>query len=336
MENIFRVSPRLGSEDRFTAHLHYLLDSVPEIGQAWADHLLTQAGKPSAKFVRGVDHPAYSLEDRPDFQLECETVNIVCEHKVGSALGARQLERYLELRGPKPTYLALVSSGVLAVPEAVRASEGYLRPVGSALVHYRWDELYPLVAARPERLARDFAEYMEELGMRPLAGGSWSDLFVSESRAEEFGDQWALVRSHFRQLGAICKVDQTRRGLQIQYPEPWMPLLHVAARANLDLPEPTLAGPYLRASLYVHVNDPHRTAFGAPSTWLKFGGGSILSRPADLIADWSPDRIRVRQYLTSLENALSADTVIMRDRLHDFSVRVFEDAKALRGNGAGQ
>lgn len=334
MENVFRISPRIGPEDRFTAQLHYVMDCIPEIAQAWANHLLARAGKPQAKVVRVVDHPTYSLEDHPDFRFECETVDIICEHKLGSPLGPRQLERYLDLRGPKPAYLALISSGIVAVPDAVKESKSYLRPVDNGLVHYRWDELYPLIWERPERLARDFAEYMADLGMRPLAGGSWNDLFVSDERARAFEEQWTLVRSHFRQLGVTCKADQSGRGLQIQHPEPWAPLLHVAARQTVEPPEQAMPGPYLRASLYIYSSDPHRSAFGVPPRWLDFGGGPILSRPAQQVADWSPNRMRVRQYLTRLDHVLSSDAVAMRDRLQDFTVTVLDDATALRG-GAG-
>lgn len=333
MTNVFRISPELGPEDRFTAHLQYLLDCLPEIGQVWADYLLTQAGKAASRFVRAVDHPPSSFEDRPDFLLECEDVDIVCEHKLGSALGRRQLERYLVLPSSRPSYVTLISSGILAVPEEVRASAWYLAPTGDGLVHYRWDELYPLIASRPERLARDFAEYMDELGMRPLSAGSWSDLFRSRSRAEEFAEQLRLVISHFKQIGAVCSLDQGRLGLKIQRPERWLPLMHLGASRTVNAPEPALGGPYLRAAMYVYASDPRRQAFEVPATRLEFGGGTILSRPANEVASWSPDRIWVRQYLTSLESVLSADAVVMRDRLREFAIRAFEDMRTLRGAG---
>ena len=171
MANIFCLSKGLMEEDRFTASLNYVVDCYPSVGQAIADYLLQSAGKPSSKFIRSNDHPVGTAENRPDFLLECEAIDIICEHKIDSSLGKKQLERYLQLHRSKPFYLALISNGLCKVPEAAIRAEGYISPNDSDVPHFLWQSIYPLIDGTKHRLVSDFKEYMRTLSMKPIASG---------------------------------------------------------------------------------------------------------------------------------------------------------------------
>ncbi len=79
-------------EDLFTARLHHLIGSNSEIGQHIVEAMLLSAKKPISKFKSAVNHPNVGSENQPDFLLQCEDFDIVCEHKLLSPLGNRQLD----------------------------------------------------------------------------------------------------------------------------------------------------------------------------------------------------------------------------------------------------
>lgn len=61
----------------------------------------------------------------------------------------------------------LVARSVVSVSDQVLRQPHFLRPREQAANHFRWHEIYPIVASRSERLARDFTDYMKLLGMEP-------------------------------------------------------------------------------------------------------------------------------------------------------------------------
>lgn len=168
MINIFWVPPTLAEEDHFTASLHFLIDNAPEVGQAIVDHLAGEAGIASTRFVKSADHPYYISSRRPDFRLEGEDFDIICEHKVASGLRLGQLENYLGIRRKKRTYVALIARKRCKVPAPVLRHARYLRPLSGGADHYQWSGIHAIIARRSDRLARDFTEFMQLLGMAPV------------------------------------------------------------------------------------------------------------------------------------------------------------------------
>src|SRR5262249_31376989 len=161
------------------------------------------------------------------FLLVCKDVDILCEHKLAAELGERQLERYLALERSRPTFLALISNRSLSVPPEAASHPRYLHPQDGPAAHFLWCDLYPALAARPERLARDFAAYMRTLGMKPAElPPNWQGLFTDPEIAGAWGEQWRRVRESFVQSGTLCRIDPYRRGFQIKYPRPWLHLLY--------------------------------------------------------------------------------------------------------------
>lgn len=208
--NIFRISSAIGimAEDRFTASLHYLIDTFPLIGQSIADLIADQAGLPRSIFLQTHDHPAGDEASRPDFLIECADYDLLCEHKLESSLGVRQLERYLELPASKPTYLVFITNCSQIVSSDVISHPKYLRPKHSLVPYFTWDALYPVIAERTERLAQEFAQYMRDLAMEPPALPSgWKHLFVDTEVANAFFDSTREARAFFQRAGVRCKAD---------------------------------------------------------------------------------------------------------------------------------
>jgi hypothetical protein len=171
MHNIFWMPATIAEEDHFTASLHFLIDNAPDIGQAIVDHITDAAGIARTRLLHAIDQPACSNSSRPDFLFECEDFNIICEHKVASRLRKGQLESYLTIRRRKRCYVVFISRDRCPVPAPVLRHDRYLRPRSLPANHFRWSGIYPIVSQRNERLARDFAEYMQLLGMAPVSIG---------------------------------------------------------------------------------------------------------------------------------------------------------------------
>jgi hypothetical protein len=168
MINIFWVPPTLAEEDHFTASLHFLIDNAPEVGQALIDHIAEAAAIASTRFLSAVDHPYYATGQKPDFRLEGEDFDILCEHKVTSRLRVGQLENYLGIRRKKRTYVALIARDRCTVPALVLRHARYLRPRSMPAHHFCWSAFHPIIARRSDRLARDFTDFMQLLGMAPV------------------------------------------------------------------------------------------------------------------------------------------------------------------------
>jgi hypothetical protein len=168
MHNIFWMPATLAEEDRFTTSLHFLIDNSPKIGQAIVDHLMKTAKIPATRLLGVTDHPACDNGAKPDFLFECQDFDIICEHKVASRLRPAQLETYLKIKRAKQCYVALITRDTCAVPTDVLRHARYLQPQASLAGHFRWHEIYDIVSQHKSRAARDFAEYMQMLGMAPL------------------------------------------------------------------------------------------------------------------------------------------------------------------------
>lgn len=314
MSNIFLLHSGLGVEDRFTAGWHYLIDSYPDIGQAVVDVLLQAAGHRSATFLHAEDHPVGTSEDRPDFLLHCDTIDIICEHKLASPLGHRQLQRYLALPRPRPFVVALITNSACVIPPEVLATPAYLRPVAGQVPYTRWQDVYPIIAAHPSRLARDFAAYMRTLGMQPWTVEEWTGLFTDATTARAWHEQWSDVRAFFAQRGASCRRDVDYRGLQVQQLYPWLQLVYFDIAEAAVPPEQRLDGPFVRARVYVKIDSPAVALSDAPMEELQIGGVRLVTRPHAAIHEWE-DVHRVYEYLTPLLPLLTRDSVELRRRL---------------------
>jgi hypothetical protein len=309
-----------------------LFDNVPELGQAWLDHLRA-SGTPD-RFLAAGKHAEGTSSDMPDFLIRGIREDVICEHKLGAPLGPMQLERYLEFarRRERWTRLALITGSLTEVPPSVLAAADYLKPAGADRPYFRWEELYPIVAARSERLAQEFTSYMEQLGLRPCDTREWSDLFTNSDRVADFAPQWSEVIEHFRRLGAgIVHYTVKAPAVLIKDARPWLFQFYLKPVPRALAAVDTMPGPYITALVAVDPNSGLRPAFDAPETLLYDAAMPVLSRPVlpDVVgsrgAGWC------REYLARLDDVVSADQSIMRDKLLQFAVTAFSDVISLGG-----
>ena len=327
MTNIFMLPSSLGEEDRFTASLHYLIDSTPAIGQQFVDAIHGSAGRQSSRFIRSEDHPNVDIDNRPDLLLECADFDIFCEHKLFSPLGDRQLERYLGISRNKSAYVALISLGSCIVSQDVRNNPNYLRPNDAA--HFNWRELYPAISTGDDRLGRDFIAYINSLGMKPLdLPNGWGDLFTCRTTAEAFGMQFQSIRDNFSKIGAQCTIDGSRLGFQIRKPTPWLRLFYLNVAPAVSVRTPSFDDDVLSARVY--VNAATATTKFENDLSIKFRDSSeIKGKPRNQLASWDKNIRLVYEYQTPLTNVLSKDVIVLKANLFQFAKLAFDHACGL-------
>ena len=324
MSNIFTLSPQMCDEDRFTSSLHYLIELYPEIGQKIADHILILSGKTSSQFIKSSDHPTATLEDRPDFLIVCEDIEIICEHKIDAPLGERQLERYLALKRDKEYYVALITSEHCIISEEILNNSKYIRPLKSDYPYFRWQDIYPIIESHDSKISKDFTEYMISLGMKPWKSNILEDIFESVESADFIGQAWEGVRSEFKEKGASCKLSSQKLGFEIGRPLPWLRLLYLFATKQNKSYNFKYDGPYLMANIWVDKKDKNILITSSDTIFIESECGNIYGEFIDKEAPWNKDVTSIMQFHMPLLPMLSTDAKIMKSRLLSFSKKVFE------------
>ena len=317
--NIFRIAASgHGAEDKFTAFLHYVVDSVPSVGQNIVNVITAKSGLGQATFLSAIDHPEGDAENRPDFLLRCEEFDILCEHKLDSDLGNLQLERYLALPRTRRTYLVLISGRTHDIPDAVVNTSSYLRPLASTTQHFYWEDLYPAIALHSDRLVQDFLLFMRDLGMStgPLPH-EWEDIFRSDSVAESFYELTREMRSYFESLGGNCKVDPYRRGFQIKFPNDWIHLLYISLDKVAKPATPGIDSPFLTARIYVRKNELGRIGF-IDDQEIASPIGRLIGRSRNEPARWDKDLVLGYEFVGSLNSLIGQTPVETKANLLGF------------------
>jgi hypothetical protein len=318
--NVFLVSPWLGEEDRFTSHWHYLLDVHPEVGQRVVDHIAGQTGLGQSTFLGAEDHPETSLEDRPDFVLRCADYDLLCEHKVDSALGVRQLERYCALRFDRPTHVVFVARNRTLISDEVLAHPHYRRPERT-IQHFLWEDFYPVVSASSGRLLAEFVAYMDHMGMRPWQIAKFGDPFNDIDAAEQFRRLWDSVIERLRASGRRVKRDPNGLGLQISKLDD-IHLAWVGPEKTVRKHEWTSTTPVLRFRLFDYAPANAPATLDEVSGEMPFSGGIAAFRtPSDERVGDYPVR---REYRIDLEPVLSMEPSLAQAHVTDFVTAVLQ------------
>ena len=323
--NIFSIaSSELGPEDKFTACLHYLIENVTSVGQGIVDVICQKSGSPAATFRSATDHPAGDEKNRPDFLLSCNEFDILCEYKLDSDLGERQLERYLQLPSERATRLILISNRNHAVSDDVFRSDKYLRPTEASRTHFYWEDFFPVITRHSERLAQDFIHHMRDHGMAPCPlVEDWENLFSDAKVAESFIDCTTGISAYFKMHGAQIFVDPSKLGFQIRKPHKSIQLIYISAERSTRPFVTEIAPPYLRALIYVPVTDielyQHMNA-----AILKTEDGLVNGRPLNKPASWDNQLILCYEFHANLTNCLAPSGVETTEKLAYFGKAVFD------------
>ena len=148
--NIFEIAfnaknGKYGDEDLFTDLLAWSFRQDPDLCRYLIQYLflIDITSRPSI-----TTQPSFKNfpNDYPDMLIETPQVNLICEHKLASPLGSRQLERYLALvvseeqRTSKHHRLAFIARDIVKIPGEVLCHSHYCRPPDAA--HFRWRDIY--------------------------------------------------------------------------------------------------------------------------------------------------------------------------------------------------
>lgn len=334
VRSIFEIAASdMCAEDKFTAALTYLIANVPEVGQAMAGLIATSSGLPAPAFVRAEDHPDGDAESKPDFLLHCKQFDILCEHKLDSKLGPRQLERYLEVRKNGRTRVALITNWDTPadISDDVLSHPGYLRPIASEVPYFSWQALYPLIANRPEQLAKEFAAYMQALGMAPVQlPGNWDTLFEDPFVAAAFQETTKALKAHFKARGAVCKKDSSNLAVQIQHPTPWLHLLYIYASKTTKPFAHGVPSPYIAARIFMRKDDSLKLSrFKNRTDKLVTQHGWILGRQVKEAVSWNKELELAYEYVGSLKGYLTNNAMETGNNLLAFGRTVFEHASKI-------
>jgi hypothetical protein len=318
--NIFAISPRLGPEDRFTAHWHYLLSTDPSLGQRVVNHICKSAGLPETRYEQAIDHPEFTRTDRPDFLLKCSDFDIVCEHKLGSDLGDSQLERYCRITEKRNnSYLVLIANQArLGVSKTVKVNPVYAYPQSADCPYFLWESFFGLVKQSENRLAREFLDYMEGLGMAPWRFGDWGDPFMQDAAAEQFRQLWRPVQQLFTGPGVVRKVDRVSLGMQVQKPIKDIDLIYFDVRKGpSELPH-EFSGPGIYLRVLPLANSPGLEKIGDFNGVIKGQYSEIDVRTPSERKLKASNKVLVRQYGIPLSQILGSDATSAKQRLVDF------------------
>ncbi len=336
VRSIFQIAASdMCAEDKFTSSLTYLIDKIPELGQAFTSLLAKGSGLRTPTFIRAEDHPEGDAESKPDFLLHCKQFDILCEHKLDSKLGRNQLERYLQL-GKKNgrTRVALITNWDTpeAISEIVLCDEDYLKPINSTTPYFSWQSLYPIVAASPEPLAKEFASYMVGMGMAPtLLPKSWDNLFTDQQARIAFQEITKNLKDHFKKtFGATCKGDGGKLGVQIQHPTPWLHLIYIYVSKTTKPFEADISGPFIAARIFINKAEQVRLAkFNGRKEILNTPMGLIVGRQVKEPVSWNKELELAYEYVANLNDYLTDDASVSGKNLLEFGRVIFEDVSKI-------
>jgi hypothetical protein len=317
-------------EDSFSASLHALSLRIPKVGQAIVDAISERSGIPETQFLEAALHPPGNVASKPDFLLRCRDYDVLCEHKLYSDLGNRQLERYLAIESRRQTYLALITNRNHKISKEVIANERYLRPTGTPAPYFLWEMLYQSISRIADPAVRDFLVQMEALAMAPL-DGTWGSLFTNFSTAEYLAECSKEMRSFLKGHGASCKPSPSRLGLEVKRLIPWLTLLYFdVARTTIPATQ-LINGPYMTAYVWVNARDAddflHK--FGTGEN-LNAGFGQIVGVGVDEKARWNKELRLVYMYVARLGDLLSETRSITERNIVSFAEIVLQHVSYLR------
>ncbi|OYT90653.1 MAG: hypothetical protein CFE43_17330 [Burkholderiales bacterium PBB3] len=252
--------------------------------------------------------------------MRCVEFDILCEHKLESDLGYKQLERYIALPAARPTYLVLISNRNHVIADEVIRSPVFLKPQGAVRPYFYWEHLFPAVSNSDSRLAQDFAAYMCSLGMAPcLLEGGWKDLFADQAAAENFYAVTNRLRAVFEKQGARSQADPSRLGFQIKPQIGTIHMLYIQAARFVKPAIPALAPPHLIAKVYVKSTDTARLTARENSAF-SIATGEVVGRWVGKTASWNNELILSYEYIVALNDLLAPDSAETRDRLEQFGL----------------
>jgi hypothetical protein len=315
MPNIFMISSELKPEDRFTISWEYLLYRLPELGQTLINYISENSGIGSSRFVEALDQSkfAFSNKDKPDFLILCQDYWIVCEHKLNSPEKNDQLKRYCDLIHPeKELYVLFISNKIgEKIDDVVFNNPKYLRPSNSIIPYYQWESFYHIVKSSDHILAKEFTEYMEDLGMDPWPFDG-NDPFVDETAGKQFKNTLKPIMRFFKDETnpKSSQMDPVSLGFSIRKPDPKIfpiRVFHLIADKTPGHLNHGLKGRGIFLEIKGHTDSNRIKKLPDSKEIIETDIGQITTREPEYQKPDSGGYILLREYAISLENVLVSD-----------------------------
>lgn len=317
--NLFLINPKLGPEDRFTAHWHYILTIFPGLGQQVLDYVVKKSGIPSTRFLAAIDHPVGDQCNRPDFEIKGEDYSIVFEHKIASELGNQQLERYLGVVSERKqqTYLAFVSSRLHEIKEAVTGHPNYLKPKESSC-HFTWQEFGEILKKSRLGLVKEFVHYMDVQGLLKMPWAGLGDPFTDATAEAALREALRTAAENTRRKGGSIRMSTKSIGMEYRKPLPGIHLIYFYASPQFSGADERLSGRIFSANVWVK----HEGGYVQPK--LPEAWGCLEGIPPIYVSDevgpssWDAELFVERRYEAALIVLLGKSRAEAVNNLTDF------------------
>jgi hypothetical protein len=260
--------------------------------------------------------------NRPDFLIRCQDYDVLFEHKLDSPLGRHQLERYLALCQTRGQKLVLVAASALPLGASVCDSPWFVRPREAGTpAHFLWQDVHHIVRGFPDRIARDFADFLEAWGLARFNWAGLGDPFTSDEAARALRSLYDVLAPMFRAPGVSCLKTANSLIYQIRRPFPPVHLINVGPLVSVAEWDHRVWGRVM--ALWVWARRPG----GGYQRVLPRAYGYIRgSSPRIVVADrasaapvpYDHEVFEERQYYVPLDEVLVQSKELSQDRLVSF------------------
>lgn len=312
-----------GDEDIVTAYWSYALNTVPGLGQAFANDVSRRAGLPKTRFVGALDHPAGDAANHPDLLLQCKDWQLLFEHKVDAPLGPRQLHRYLRLAEERGWKLGLMAAEPVSLDPDILDSPSYVCPASASHPrHFLWSDLLPLLRQTEHHLATEFAEFLEHRGLGAFSWGGRGDPFFDDAARAALLHLYEPVGKAFRAPGVRCSFHAKSLIYKISSPHPAIHLLNFGPLRSVAQHVPNLRGPVMGAWFWIRRSSPRgRRLLAADRNGPLRGANlpiTVWNSPSPTNLPYAKEVFDEREYYVSLDAILVDDPGEASARLVSF------------------
>jgi hypothetical protein len=154
----------------------------------------------------------------------------------------------LELAEARNWKFALMAVNRIDVDEEVRRSPAFVSPTEAGRPS---QDLQPTLAAVDHHLAREFAEFLEVLGLGKFTWAGLGNPFIDDAAARALLDLYDSLRTTFKEPGVQCRKSANSLIYQIRTPFSPVHLVNVGPLQSVAQDNPTLRGPVMGVWVWI-------------------------------------------------------------------------------------
>jgi hypothetical protein len=262
-------------------------------------------------------------------------MEILCEHKLDSCLGTRQIERYLSIAKKNNQKLILVANETLDIDNEIFNSKTFLRPRERGRKHFVWADFYDLTGEFHNGIIKEFREYMDSLGMNPYAWPGHGDPFVNAEAKDKFRDLLSGLKRCIdvefgKNHGRLFRKCKAATGIELRKPLRGVHLIF------LSIIKPSeLLGWFdihaKQAMLSYRLFVKNKNQFPKRDGEFDAGLGKAKFFWLDNVSSWDEALYQVRIYLFPLSKVLNSSLVKTRKNIETVTVAVLRHMRDVLG-----